>query len=66
MKWIDSLVIILMVLALLFLCLILYSVVRVASKISRNEENNLYAIKAQTEDESRGIKEDNHESAIRN
>lgn len=61
MKWIDSLVIILMVLALLFLCLILYSVVRVASKISRNEENNLYAIKAQTEDESRGIKEDNHE-----
>lgn len=61
MKWIDSLVIILMVLALLFLCLILYSVVRVASKISRNEENNLYAIKAQTEDESRGTKEDNHE-----
>ncbi|HIS30852.1 MAG TPA: hypothetical protein IAB44_04775 [Candidatus Limivivens intestinipullorum] len=61
MKWIDSLVIILMVFAMLFLCLILYSVVRVASKISRNEENNPYAIKAQTEDESRGIKEDNHE-----
>ncbi len=38
MEWIDIFVLILVVFVLLFLCLILYSVVRAASKASRAEE----------------------------